>query len=572
MTDAPAQLAPLIVGVTSHRNLVDAEIDGLRERVRGFLAQLQRDFPGLPLVVLSSLAEGGDQLVAEEALAVGARLVAPLPFARETYLRDFTDSATRARFESLCARAQVIELPLLPGNTPDAIAVHGEARDRQYAHAGVFVASHSHILLALWDGRESHKFGGTAQIVAFHMDRIPPGPIERRRARHVTLDSGDESLMYHIACSRSDGADAIRSPLSPLQPLQTRWVDDSGAHAGMPGAFRHMFGRIQQFNADATRYAADIEAANTESRGDQASATGACTTTGRLFAAADWLAIHFQQQVLRAMRGLYVLAVLMGFAFVSYSDLPSNLAWTGDGIYGFLLLFAVGVWLAWLARRRDWHRKYLDYRALAEGLRVQGYWECAGIEADELGAFAHDNFMQKQDIELGWIRNVMRAAGIRAAAADDLEAVIAEWIGVPDGNGQLGYYTRKAEQRSRVHHFTERLVRILLTVVIAISVFLALFHGWLDPDTTTSLVALMGVMAIIAAARESYAYRKADKELIRQYQYMRAIFANARRKLDAAPDPDARRNILRALGEAALAEHAQWALMHRERPLEHGKL
>jgi hypothetical protein len=101
-------LAPLVVGVTSHRNLVDAEIDGLRERVRAFLAQLQRDFPGLPLVMLSSLAVGGDQLVAEEALAVGARLVAPLPFARETYLHDFTDSATRARFESLCTRAGTV--------------------------------------------------------------------------------------------------------------------------------------------------------------------------------------------------------------------------------------------------------------------------------------------------------------------------------------------------------------------------------------------------------------------------------------------------------------------------------
>jgi hypothetical protein len=50
------------------------------------------------------------------------------------------------------------------------------------------------------------------------------------------------------------------------------------------------------------------------------------------------------------------------------------------------------------------------------------------------------------------------------------------------------------------------------------------------------------------------------------------IFATARRKLDAAPDVAARREILRALGEAALAEHAEWALMHRERPPEHGKL
>ena len=53
---------------------------------------------------------------------------------------------------------------------------------------------------------------------------------------------------------------------------------------------------------------------------------------------------------------------------------------------------------------------------------------------------------------------------------------------------------------------------------------------------------------------------------------MRGIFASARRKLDATQDTDGQRDILHALGDAALAEHAEWALMHRERPLEHGKL
>ena len=53
---------------------------------------------------------------------------------------------------------------------------------------------------------------------------------------------------------------------------------------------------------------------------------------------------------------------------------------------------------------------------------------------------------------------------------------------------------------------------------------------------------------------------------------MRNIFHGARAALEAEPDPRGQREILRALGEAALAEHAEWALTHRERPLEHGKL
>jgi hypothetical protein len=567
-------MTPLVIGVTSHRNIPAHEIEAVRQRVRDFLAQMQHDFPGLPLLVLSALAEGGDQLVAQEALAAGARVIAPLPLPRDVYASDFT-AAGRATFAQLCQRVEVLPLPLLPGNSAAAVAVPGAARDRQYAHAGVFISSHSHVLLGLWNGHTSDLLGGTAQVVRYHLEGIMPGLIERRHSAQMVLECGDESLMYHIACSRSDADGVVQPPLPPLQPLQTRWVDQSGAHAasaGMPAEFRRMFLCMQQFNADARRHGQEIDAFARSQETDPP-AKDALTSIDRLFVTADWLALHFQQQVLRTMRGLYVLATLMGIAFVSYSDLPHQ----GDAIYVFIVLFAAGVGLAWLARRRGWHRKYIDYRALAEGLRVQRYWRAAGIATAGSGVFAHENFMQKQDIELGWIRNVMRAAGVcsfQAApvSAAAMAAVVSAWIGIAAGDGQLGYYTRKAAQCARLHHATQRVARSLLCIVIAISLCLAIFHRQLDPDTTTYLVAVMGVLAIIAAARESYAFRKADRELIKQYRYMCNIFATARRKLDAAPDVAARREILRALGEAALAEHAEWALMHRERPPEHGKL
>jgi hypothetical protein len=574
---ADAVLTPLVVGVTSHRNLVATEVAGLRARVRTFFTGLQRDFPGLPLLVLSPLAEGGDQLVAEEALAVGARLIAPLPLPRDLYLEDFADAETRARFDALCAHAEVIELPLLAGNSRESVALRGPERDRQYTQVGVFTASHSHILLALWDGRPSDNLGGTAQIVRFHMDGIPPGTIDRRRARHVTLDTGDESLLFHVACSRDHGAEGSTLPLAPLQPLEARWVTDRGASAavdGMPGEFRRMFERMQQFNVDTDRHRDDIADADSAASGEAASV--ACQPSApALFGAADWLAIHCQKQVLRAMRGLYALAVLMGIAFVYYSDTPNGMPGQADTIYVFVALFAAGALLGWYAGRRQWQRKYIDYRALAEGLRVQEYWRRAGVGTSDAGAFAHDSFMQKQDVELGWIRHVMRTAALTAAFAaahDGIERVIAEWIGTPDGDGQLGYYAHKAEQRHRTHGRYEAVARILLGGAVATSLFLALFNHWLDNNAANWLVALMGVLAVVAAVRESYSFHKADKELINQYRYMGAIFASARRQLDATADPAMQRAILRALGDAALAEHAEWALMHRQRPLEAGRM
>jgi len=85
----------------------------------------------------------------------------------------------------------------------------------------------------------------------------------------------------------------------------------------------------------------------------------------------------------------------------------------------------------------------------------------------------------------------------------------------------------------------------------------------------TTLLVLMGIFPLIAGIRDAYSYKKAEKELIKQYRFMSGVLANARRLLDSSDDPNFRRRVLRALGTAALEEGAEWILMHRERPLEH---
>jgi hypothetical protein len=172
----------------------------------------------------------------------------------------------------------------------------------------------------------------------------------------------------------------------------------------------------------------------------------------------------------------------------------------------------------------------------------------------------------------------MRSAGLEAELSamprdpHALARVIDEWIGQPGGSGQWNYYERRASQRARLHHMTEMLGSVSLWLGIAISIFLAAFVLHLSQDTKTLLVSIMASVSIVAAVREAYAYRKADKELIKQYRFMCRIFANARSALDRAKSPIEQREILRALGEAALAEHAEWTLMHRERPLEHARI
>jgi hypothetical protein len=429
----------------------------------------------------------------------------------------------------------------------------------------VFIASHAHILVAIWDGKDSGRLGGTGQIVTYYLHGSLPGITERlRQARHI-LSGGDEHLLYHIVCSREGGNGVVADGLTPLQTLW-RTGDEASPDERMPQEFELMIRHMVEFNEDCDTYAGQIDGTHAAGTSD----AGTVDNIDHLFRAADWLALHFQKRVLLALRITFTLAALMGIAFTCYA----HLAQQDNMIYFFLLLFAGGGVVAALARRREWHRKYLDYRALAEGLRIQLYWRRAGILKDTDHEFAHDNFLQKQNIELGWIRNVMRAVGLRPPRKlepDALARVISEWVGESGRSGQLHYFERKTEESAGLHHLTEIIGSISLWVGIAISVFLAIFALKLPEATKTTLVMIMAVLSIVAAVREAYAYRKADKELIRQYRFMQRIFSGARAALDRTSDPAEKRGILRSLGDAALTEHAEWTLMRRERQVEHSK-
>ncbi|HJQ85626.1 MAG TPA: hypothetical protein VKA21_16170 [Candidatus Binatia bacterium] len=108
------------------------------------------------MTVVSSLAEGADRLVVEEAIAgFGAGLIVPLPLPCAEYEKDFASPESRATFTRLLARAsEVVPLPPAP------------ARAEAYAAAGRYVEAASDVLLAVWDGRPGQGRAGTAEVVA----------------------------------------------------------------------------------------------------------------------------------------------------------------------------------------------------------------------------------------------------------------------------------------------------------------------------------------------------------------------------------------------------------------------
>jgi hypothetical protein len=173
------RVAQIRVGITGHREdrLGNGDLAALRARVADILTVISRIGDGR-VTIISPLADGADQLVAEEALAAGFRLECPLPFPLDDYALDFGEDVGDLR--ALLARAAVVEE--LPGSrtTP-------EARRAAYTAVGERVVRDADLLLAIWDGQEARGEGGTADIVALGrrrglpiiwIDAGPPHPVE----------------------------------------------------------------------------------------------------------------------------------------------------------------------------------------------------------------------------------------------------------------------------------------------------------------------------------------------------------------------------------------------------------
>jgi hypothetical protein len=564
----------LCIGLTAHRDLLPEEEAGLRAAVRRFFERLQRQFPALPLRLISALAEGGDQLVAEEALALGIELVAPLPMPQDEYERDFATPESLARFRRLLAQAQVRHLPLAAGNTMEKIHARGEARNRQYAQLGMFVSSHCQLLLALWDGHPSDATGGTAQVVQFHLHNVMPGLRVDEVAPNLLAD--DESdLIYHLGCSRRL-ADA---PPPALPPMQAQWrtlAGSASAEGAVPQHYRHVFGQMETFNRDLQRHADALAKSGSllSNAGAPAALPPIVAALERQFHAADWLAMHFRRRVRSSLLCTHVLAALMGLAFILYSDVEANRGYVAL----FLLLFALGWLLNAFGEHRQWQRKYLDYRGLAEGLRVQLYWRLAGVEIPPNNSLGYDSFLQKQDVDLSWIRHAMRGTGL--LRDEDflpvpawLQWVVRHWIGDAQGRGgQLEYFRRGGELRERAYRWTTRLGDGALLAGLGGAAVLLFAGTRLGSGSQQALMLGMGLLPLLAGIREAYSHKKADKELIKQFRFMQRLFASCRERLSRARDDTEVRQLLLALGRACLEEHAEWILLHRERPLEPAQL
>jgi len=552
-----------VIGVTGHRDLMEKDLPRLERAVREQLGKIQGSYPNTPFIVASPLAEGADRLVARIALELKMQLVVPLPFDRAAYSADFGTVESRDEFAALLSNAiRVFEVALPPGVTNETVAAGGADRDRQYDAVGAWIAKHSQILLALWDGTESSAVGGTSSVVNLKLaGRSPDG----ERPEDM-LDAPECGPVFQIITPRRSN----RLPIGELfscRPIYPK----AGPISGEQG-WTEILDRIATVNEEVhdafTRTIPEV----TQSRSDEAGERALpqyCVPLLNRYAIADVMAKANQRRRRVWLRLLFALALAGVGAFVVYDDVLRETVWASPMLCSYIAIFAIAYCVFFFGLSRQYERNFLEYRALAEGLRVQLYWLLLGFDAQ-----AADYYLRRQRTELDWIRVAIRNCVLPIARppatspVEHVELVSKMWVA-----RQLAYYKGSGKEKEERAAQVNRTAAALVTAALVTSVILAAWHAAIAEKSSLHNGFTIAIVMLLAVAGtiKGYAEKAAFSEESKQYQRMAVLFGRCSSELPELISLNKlflARTLLVELGKEALRENGDWVLLHRARPAE----
>jgi hypothetical protein len=644
---------PLVIGVTGHRDLRDQDVPRLEREVAAIIGGLRRDYLGddreTPIIVLSALAEGADRLVARVALREGARLIAPLPMPLEEYRRDFEPGlkpGNMAEFDALFSQA--IAAPVMPLHAAslEAIRADGKKRAEQYRAVGIFITQHCHVLLALWDGDgEDMATGGTAEVVTFKRGGIPLmvsgsprasldaseiGPVleivtprmkETSSAKEVAVRPWGRAVITHyrggiiqrtwrnvagfVAHLLRREVEDERGKLSPNDRRELETWENFEALIDLTVKFNRDAAPIEISTDGPARLAQSLDYLFTDPGAKvdadaRSRAVNLAPLWCRLYAMADTLALERQSQFKRDWKVLFAVGFIAFVCFAMFTH-AGVLAYALF-LIAYLLAFVIGVSVYVRAARRQDQERYLDYRALAEALRVAVYWKLLGVgsryldakldppgqeqtDINPVGVIA-DAYPIKQPSELAWVKVCLRTlerldkpAGGSGRRIDPVGHAIARrfWV-----YGQYAYFKRQGYRHNsfaeRMQAWSDILVLLSPFAFVPVLIYMVLRHidhHWhvagIEVGLQHIIVIVVGLLPGVAAVLTGYSERLAFKAQARQYDRMRMLFERAYDLLPPEIDDHTTalaHTLYQELGMEAMKENAEWVAIYRQRPIE----
>lgn len=538
---------PIIIGVTGHRDLRKRDIPGLKRMVTAELAKIKNKYFSSEIILLDSVASGADSLCAEAALELGIKLICPLPLPANEYRKDFGEEDGK-KLEFLLSKAA--EVFTVPAAEP---APEIMTRDFAYRQAGIYIAEHCHVLLALWDCSPGVQDGcGTAETVGFMLGGSYEGGNTRFRA-------GNDGAVIHIKTPRGNDPPELQEEVRLMENEE--------------GSLRELLRMTDTFNADAAK--SRTESSDTLIPEDELSKCGGMLNSlHMLYRKADGLSMRFQKKYLTAIKSFSIFGMLLVLAFQLYDELESNMFLICYGLLIFIYILSF-----FIVRKRMYHVKYLQYRVLSETMRTQFYLTASGVDTNIGDAFS---WTQKQDST--WVKKALAAllTGKYPETSISCETVKANWI-----DGQLAYHKGARRRDFRKHCFNERTAGIMLFFSVALFIVVLVLEFFFEPVVITEIlkkpfpdfflqhegqiytirnllkIILGGVSAATVFLSNYYGKLSFERKSI-DHEKMAALYASSKNKYEDELMPA--NQLFMSLAREEIIENGNWFSYCRENP------
>jgi hypothetical protein len=178
-----------------------------------------------------------------------------------------------------------------------------------------------------------------------------------------------------------------------------------------------------------------------------------------LYGAADVLSIENAGKHQRNLWLLSFFGTLVALFFLLYDE--AELHWL---IFGCIIIILIIFYINKLAERTECHRKYLQYRLLAESLRVQYFLSKAGIDKN-VGDIMP--WFVKKDVP--WIREVLKT--IPPVNTNEKRHIINCWI-----RDQMKYHQKALKRTTIQKQRDRRISRRVLYITLATYIIALLFE------------------------------------------------------------------------------------------------
>jgi hypothetical protein len=561
-SNAAAQLpkvrVPLLVGVTGHRHIEAEQRPALLERIQQVLRELHGALPNTPLVMVNALAEGADLLVAEAALDMGWTLFAPLPMEPKRYAQSFDSPDAAARMLELIEQGM-------------AHVVLGDAQDDQatcFIKLETYLAQHSHVLLALWDGDSAGGHGGTASVVqTARTSEVLLKEVRVDADRQEEIQKTPSIPVVWLPTLR-EGAEVIAAKASEkdgvaLLPPQRNRQDDLGeAKLQAPKrVIAHLLRHLRPTVAW-NEVLEPLEKTGVAAEGGANAWTLRLETLGGV--------AMRSQKATRVLYQVRLAMVATGFMALELVVGPlAGMAWVS--VLGVVLMAAGTLGLARWNQRLD--MRYLEARTLTEHLRIRQALPLldgklvAGACTRHLRLVPHSGDALCHILDSWEVVDSVRGKEALRDAPSAKES-LQEWV-----QDQSAYFRRvaKRERASDVRYV--RIAGFLLLFGLALSLGLAAsflpalkesLHPW---QTHLGVIATASILSA-AAFRALQVYR-AFGPMANRFELACMRFEHAahliERALDEGDEECANRR-LHALANLAYRENSEWFALQLERP------